>query len=286
MIDRSTAQQEFQRYIEPTLREVSYQARLWTTATQLNDGAPATFATNPRILHNEFVEREAPPPDAIPQLIEQTSQLLASTEAKVTNPRQVAELAGTAYVLTALIQPFPDMNKQVARLVSLSYLHQSDPDSRPYHFPLPKEDGATTTQFHSILDTKLFLTHLPATNTINDVLTNTQLSPPQQNVLREILTNDTSLDFKYPNFNSLDILLTTLGGDATDTTGTSFSRGQKIYHDALQRLLTLQTRSFLHKVLTSESDSPSPESRLLDTFVDKYINALPATLVYNEPAQS
>lgn len=282
MTDRSTAQQEFQRDIEPTLRNVSYQARLWTVASQLNGETPATFATTPRILHSEFSKREAPSPDTIPQLIEQTSQLLTRTEAKVTNPRQVAELAGTAYVLTALIQPFSDTNKQVARLVSLSYLHQSDPDSRPYHFPLPKEDGVATAQFRSILDTKLFLTHLPATNTINDVLANTQLSPPQQNVLREILTNDTSLDFKYPNFNSLDILLTTLGGDATDTTGTSFSRGQKIYHDALQRLLTLQTRSFLHKVLASESDNPSPESRLLDIFVNRYVEALPSTLVYSD----
>ena len=282
MTDRSTTQQEFQRDIEPTLRGVSYQARLWTVATQLNGETPATFATTPRILHSEFGEREAPPPDTIPQLVEQTAQLLARTEAKVTNPHQATELAGTAYVLTALIQPFPDMNKQVARLVSLSYLHQSDPDSRSYHFPLPKEDGAATTQFHSILDTKLFLTHLPATNTINDVLANTQLSPPQKDILQKILTNDTLLDFEYPNPSSLDKLLTTLGGDSSDTTGASFSRGQKIYRDALQQLLTLQTRSFLHKVLASESDNPSPESRLLDIFVDRYIEALPSTLVYRD----
>ena len=292
MINRVDQQHEFEREVEPTLRGTTYQARLWAAASTLASEESATFAQAPRQMGESFYSWEAPSAEDIPKLIDDTARLISHLEkTAMSNSREGAEIAGISYILTALIQPFPDFNKQTARLVSESYLRQYSGEAQKYEFVTPSNDDTNTEKFREIMPPIDFLAKLPTDQSIKKILSvgkiTTQnseelfLSNEQISLLEELLHDDALEEQSGLSFLEVDSILTKLGGGTSenDPYGRSLALGKKIHDSALYQLLTLQIRRFLSEVTINGIDQSSPETRLLQMFVDKYLDALPKSLV-------
>lgn len=288
MEDRVQRQHVFDAEIQPTLTGTSYQGRLWAVASNLL-GESATFATGERHFSGQFYQWEAPKPEAVPGLVDSLGELVSTMEQSSSDdPEMGYKLAGLTYVLTRLVQPFPDMNKQIARLISSSYLKEMVEEAREFNFPTP-DRAHTTGTFEEIMSPKDFVAYLPTGEAISNVVDAIYPANYNNDVVRSVLTtllDDFSRSGKSGedslSFRQVDDLCAELGGDINDHSGVSQKRGTHIYNNAIKELLTLQTSRFIEVVVKEGLDGDCPESRLLRAFVQKYEDTLPDILEHQD----
>lgn len=109
--------------------------------------------------------------------------------------RKIAvEVAGTVQVVLTQLQPLEDGNKQTARLMGQSYLHQLHPESREYWLPYPDRELATSAI--NVVDNDLFTSELPYQENLEKVLDETILNESQKEAVREYYADHVNQDTK------------------------------------------------------------------------------------------
>lgn len=300
-------QLKFEKEIDGTLFGKPFGERLKATYSCLTgDGTPA-LATRAREMNGVINRWHAPKPEDMAEMVKQLGERIDTADNEVRTkdkdnaPYCGQQLAGIVYVMTSLLQPFDDGNKQTTRLLSLNYLHDLSPETLPYLFPLPSNDSTGgNMKLRQMISATDFLSKLPTEESVQEVVDELEIEQKSTDIVRQIIEMETIRGGGSKLLTEIDNKTRELGGNVDDRSGSSQKAGEIILDKFRIELVTKQVSRFLKKIANVDQEifnhfveegktDGSPEMNLLKEYCDNYMEALGESLEtaeYRQPSSS